>query len=280
MKKMIGSIVALAGLAAAANAQQGSSFLEFQVSTDGTTWSSTVDAQPGQTVQIRARVSLLGATAMGLSGLNMQPVMSGWDGVGGGNAADTLLPFADTGSNTTTPPGGVIDAPGQYGRILPFAAPNVTTTNRLRGHLSGSTMRIAQTPTTNAIGAGSSSNNVNGSGGVPISQSTGFFAPPPGYAAGTENIVVFKIGVRVSDDVPAGSREIGVDAPIGGLSLYGPTGEQVRAVNWHAGFQASGSPLNNYAPVQVGQARIRVVPTPASLALLGLGGLVVGRRRR
>lgn len=280
MKKMIGSLVALAGLATFANAQEGTSFLEFQVSTDGTTWSSTVDAQPGQTVQIRARVSLLGATAMGLSGLNMQPVMSGWDGVGGGNAADTLLAFADTGSNTTTPPGGVIDAPGQYGRILPFAAPNVTTTNRLRGHLSGSTMRVAQNGTTNAIGSGSSSNNVNGSGGVPVSQSGGFFAPPPGFAAGTENVLFLKLGVRVSEDVPATERFIDAGAPTGGFSLYGPTGSQVRAANWITGYAASGSPTTNYAPVEVIGGRIRIVPTPASLALLGLGGLVIGRRRR
>jgi hypothetical protein len=280
MKKVLASMVALAGMAAAANAQVGVSVLEIQVSADGISWGAQADVQPGAVAHVRYRISLVGAQAMGLSGLNMQPTFSGWDNTGAGAFVDSLMAFADTGSNTTTPAGGVTDASGNYGRILPFAAPNVTTTNRLRGHLSGSLMRVAQNGTTNAIGAGSSSNNVNGSGGVPVSQSGGFFAPPPGFAAGTEDVLFLKLGVRVSEDVPATERFIEAGAPSGGFSLYGPTGAQVRAANWITGYAASGSPTTNYAPVEVIGGRIRIVPTPASLALLGLGGLVIGRRRR
>lgn len=280
MKKVVASMVAVAGMAVAAHAQVGTTLVEIQVSADGVTWGAQADVQPGAVAHVRYRVSLQGAQAMGLSGLNMQPTFSGWDNTGAGAFVDSLMPFADVGSNTTSIPGGVTDASGAYGRILPFAAPNVTTTNRLRGHLSGSLMRVAQNGTTNAIGNGSLSNNVNGSGGVPVSQSGGFFAPPPGFANGTEDVLFLKLGIRVSDDVPATERFIEAGAPAGGWSLYGPSGNQVRAANWLTGYAASGSPTTNYAPVEVIGGRIRIVPTPASLALLGLGGLVVGRRRR
>ena len=280
MKKFVASMVAVAGLAAAAQAQVGTSHMTIEVSADGVTWGSSADVQPGAVAHVRYRISLDGTQAMGLSGLNMQPTFGGWDNTGAGAFVDALMAFADTGSNSTTPAGGVTDASGDYGRILPFAAPNVTTTNRLRGHLSGSTMRVAQNGTTNNIGVGSASNNVNGSGGVPVSQSGGFFAPPPTFQFGTENVLFLKLGVRVSEDVPATDRLIQCDAPAGGFSLYGPTGSQVRAANWLTGYSGSGSPTTNYAPVVVHGATIRVVPTPASLALLGLGGLVAGRRRR
>lgn len=288
MKKLIGSLVAVAGMAAAAQAQLGTTVLDLQVSADGQTWSDEVSVAPGATVLFRARVSLTGASALGFSGINFQPTLSNWDNVGAAPNIDQLLAFADVGSNSTTPAGSVdgSDAPGlaaPLGRIRPFGAPNVTTTNRMRGHLDsgGTIMRVAQNGTTNAIGVGASSNNVNGSGGIPVSQSTGLFAPPGTFVFGTTNIAVVKLGIRVSDDVPVADRILQLDAPTGGISLYGPNGD-VRAGNWLTGHDPdTGAPINNYAPIAVDGARIRVlIPAPGALALLGLGGLAVTRRRR
>lgn len=284
MKKLIGSLVAVAGLAAAAHAQTGNTVLDLQVSADGVNWSDSITVAPGTPVQMRARVSLVGATALGFSGINFQPTVSNW------TAADALAPFAATGSNSTTPAGSVIDQPGFpapggettfYGRIRPFGAPNVVASNMMRGHLdSGGTMlRVAQNGTTNVIGAGSGSNNVNGSGGIPVSQSTGLFAPPPGFVSGTTNVVIVKLGLNLSS--AAVNRDLLIDAPTGGISVYGPNND-VRAGNWLQGHNPdTGAPITNYAAIQVDGAAIHIlVPTPASLALLGLGGLVAGRRRR
>lgn len=280
MKTLLSSFVAVAGLGFAAHGQLGISRLEIQVSSDGASWHSSIDAMPGDNVQTRYRISLIGSTALGLSGLRLQPTFDGWDGVGTGTDTDRLLPFADVGSNATTPSGGVTDESGAFGRILPFAASSVSTTIRLRGHLEGTRLRVAQSPTTNPIGAGSSQNNINGSGGVPISQSTGFLETPPIYHFGTQNILFLKLGIAISDDPFSGIRFIECNAPIGGFSLFGPTDSQSRAANWHTGFTPSGNPTTNYAPVEVIGARIRIVPSPSVAAILGLFGIVSFRRRR
>lgn len=281
MKKVIGSLIAVAGLAAAAHGQSGTTILETQVSLDGINWFSSVDANPGQQVEVRYRVSLTGATALGFQGINYQPVFSGWDGAGGGNNQDQMRPFAATGSNTT---GAVNDAPGPlalYGRIRPFAAPNVTAANALTVHSDGaSQVRIAQLPVTNPVGSGSSVNNVNGSGGIPQSQSPGTFNPPPAFEMGVVGKVIARFAIRVSDDL--GDRSIICSVPMGSISQYGPTSALVRAGNWLQGHdQDTGSPISNYAQVDLSGATATIrIPTPGALALLGLGGLAVGRRRR
>lgn len=278
MKKVIG-LVAIAGLAAVSYGQQGNTLLEVQVSTDGLTWSNSVNANPGTEVQVRYRVTLSGATALGFQGINFQPVFNGWDSAG---ASDSMRPYANIGSNTS---GAVDDLPGNpapYGRIRPYGAPNVTAANALTTHSDSPTsVRIAQLPTTNPVGSGSNSNNVNGSGGVPISQNVGTFQLPPTFRLGTTDVVVLKLGIMLSTDTDA--RTIDATVPLGSLSLYGPAGNTTRAGNWLQGYnQDNGSPISNYALIDLTNAvgHINIIPTPGALALLGLGGLVVGRRRR
>lgn len=283
----VGAIFFAAG---AALAQQGQTRLDVQVSTDGVTWAPTVSAMPGSLVLFRVRVDLIdGPPVLGFSGINIQPTVDGW--IGSGPHPDRLLPFADTGSNSTTPSGSVVDqeglpSPGQeqsfFGRIRPFGAPNVVATNRLIGQLDagGTVLRIAQAPTTNPAGIGSGMNNVNGSGGVPISQSTGLFQPPPSFVPWPSGGQILKLGLRMSDEAPVVERILRVDIPMSGISLYGPN-RDVRAGNWLVGHDPeTGVPMFNYAEAVVYPAEIHVVPGTGVPMVCAAGLLCLSRRRR
>ncbi len=123
MKTAVVSVVALAGLAAAANAQtvpiQGEAALNFQVRLfqdgqgveDG--WASSVVAAPGSRVEIRASVSWLGGAVVpaALSGAIFQPSVSNWNA-----AADSLQD-----SNTTPGVGGGVATSSSRAAASPAA---------------------------------------------------------------------------------------------------------------------------------------------------------------
>lgn len=282
MKNVIVSIVAAAGLASIATAD--TSRLNMQVSTDGVNWSSATNAAPGSTVQIRGVMSFIQtgtATPVGFASLSWQPTVSNW------TAADSLVAFADRGNNTNG--GTVLDTPGNpapYGRITPFGSTGPTTSDPYRGHVQANAgtnyLRIARTTITNWVGEGattgtSASNNFNGSGGLAcVQKSSGNVNPSidPPFNANINNVVLFKFAVTMSGDTAA--RVLTIDAPTAGMSRNATTG--AREAAWFS------SGADNFggikAAVEVGTASISVVPAPGALALLGLGGLVVGRRRR
>lgn len=280
----VACVACVAGVAGAAAGQVGQSNIHWEVSADGINWASQVDVVPGATVLFRLRVALSGATALGLSGVNMQPTLSNWDSGGDWPYADDLLPFAGTGGNSTTPAGSVPDLDGlnaPLGRIRPFGAVNITSVNQLRGHLDhgGTTLRVAQAWATSAIGP----QNQAGNGGIPISQNTGLFAVPPTFVPLDPWPVVLKLGIRTSHEVPDQPRDIIVDSPLEGFSRYGPSESPVRAANWLLGHDPDmGSPIQNYAPVTVFRATIRVIPAPGAIMLAGAAApaLFTIRRRR
>ena len=101
MKSVIASLVAVAGMSVAANAVVNTN-VTWQVSLDGNTWSSAVDAAAGQQVMARALVSYTGTAApLGLASFVFQPTVSN------ALAGDTVSPFINggVGSNTSTPSG-------------------------------------------------------------------------------------------------------------------------------------------------------------------------------
>lgn len=138
--------------------------------------------------------------------------------------------------------------------------------------------------------------NLNGTGGTwqatsPASIAPPFVGPPfgnPGVAAGS-NVTGINIGVGFNPPVTgnsfllwSGTIDVGAVnvslattiQPVGAPPNGPNTGFEVQLAN-------TGLPLNvsHFIATTNGTGLI-TVPAPASLALLGLGGLIVGRRRR
>lgn len=293
MKKVIGSMLAVAGIAMAANAQDTT--IRYEASADGgNTWSSSVNALPGTQVQVRARVIWSGSTPVfGLSQVIFQPVVSNWTG------ADALITTPGTpngngigpvGGSRSTPIGTVDDAPGVFGRITPFGANASTTSTYLRGHVGTGTaaglLRISRADVTNWIGVGATSgaaaaNNWNGAGGVGIAQiaSVSRLATDPAFNDSSD-VVVFKFGFTLGSSTAA--RSLDVSTPLNGInretSATGGNFGRVFASWFTTSTAAQGTRF--YDSIGSVGATINVVPAPGALALIGLGGLVATRRRR
>lgn len=303
MKNVIG-LVAVAGLAATAFGQPVETRLEYQARVfnagHNNGWvgaGGTLEALPGDQIEVRAVVSYTGSSnVFGLGQIIFQPVVDDWtagDSVIGTPGTPGNQGIGPTGSNTSTPPGYVADAPGVYGRISPWAGANTTTSNFYRGHVhnnpdgSGNTyLRIARNDVTNWIGVGASSgsgaaNNTSGAGGVTVAQGTIGAGRPTNFPPqnnNLQNLVVFKFGFLLSS--ATADRTLDVTTPAAGIgrstaaSSFGQPDTR-----WYSAADQTAPGLYR-TDVEVVAAHIHVVPTPASLALMGLGGLMVARRRR
>jgi hypothetical protein len=263
----------------------------FQVSTDGTNWFSQVDvpvgvaAPPTANVFFRALVSYTGtASPVGLASFVFQPTMSN------ALATDTMLPFINggAGSNTSTPI-GVIDGAQltdttSFGRTSPWGRSALSSTSALHGFFHTNPngdginyLRIAQLQVTSWIGG---TGNTTGGSGVPIAQlsDVGRTTSDPPFNPFTTNIYVFKWGVVLNTtDVSRVGHDMIVDAPLAGFgNRNSSTGD--REVYWWANTSEATGSIRGTANITA--ARVFLAPSPASLALLGLGGLAAGRRRR
>ena len=107
-----------------------------------------------------------------------------------------------------------------------------------------------------------------------------------GYAGnGNHNTVIFGQLVIPGIFPPAAGSELGsaigsftvtVDgAGVLVLDMTNGTPFSLEAVN-----SVSGQTMNDGGTVSLGSATINVIPAPSAMALLGLGGIVAGRRRR
>jgi uncharacterized protein (TIGR03382 family) len=284
MKKVIVSLVAAAGLASAADAQDNTR-IDWQVSLNNTSWSTSVVADPGDTVFVRALVTYIGtASPIGLASLVFQPTVSNWDAT---PPADMLLPFvnAGAGSNTSSPLGVVTNTadPTQFGRISPWGRSSLSTTAFIRGHVhtagsggapAGTWLRIAQAHITSWIGG---TGNTTGGSGIPISQlsNVGRTTADPAFNDQLANIEVFKFGIVLGDQI---DRTMIVDSPEEGFGNRNAT-TGAREVYWFGSLtestgQIRGTPVVNTASIIV------PIPAPGAAALLGLGGLAIAVRRR
>jgi len=269
MKNVIASLLAVAGLSVAANA---ASSLELLVSTDGINWTNNLTVAPGTHVEVLVRAHG-SAPALGLASAIFQPTVSNF------NPSNTVDAFTNggVGSNTSTPPGYVADAPGQYGRISPFARTNLSTVNNITafnntsvGQPTGNWLRIAQKQNTAWIGG---TGNTSGGSGVPIAQlaNVGRTASDPAFQSSL-NPDIFRFGFTV---VANGGGDMLVDIPAASIVLN--TNTNTRAISWWADMNESVGSIIEVPTISTALIRI---PTPASLALLGMGGLAIGRRRR
>jgi uncharacterized protein (TIGR03382 family) len=249
------ALVTAAGLASSAFAQSGTSQLVFETSLDGTTWAGgTRDIVVGATptrVEVRVRAVLQNPSGIiGFAGLTFQPTLTNW------TAADSRVAF------TTSDGSGTTNAPGNFGRIFPFSGSGMRS-DSASGLLTsfvdgGNTLRFA--------GANAVTATTNRAWGVASNQLTQNIAGT-NFAPGTD-VVIFKYGVDISGSA---ERTLVASVPLDNINLTRMT--------WYT-TPAGGSFQAPMTQAQVINAGIHVVPTPASLALLGLGGLVIGRRRR
>jgi len=306
MKNVICGLVAVAGLAAAANA--GTSKLNIEVSKDGINWSNSVSVNQGAgdtgRVLIRYSMSWVPASSdtavpVAFTSLTFQPVICNPR-----FGTDVVATFASQGNNTN---GGAVDMPapgadtvdGPFGRIKPFGSTGPAATNAASSgnryavitHTNpvasapGNYYRIARNDITRWMGttAGpttgtAAANNFNGAGGVAaVQKGSGLVGPnDPPFRSGIDGVVIMILALDTGTVASGASHTILAQAPTDGMGRNTATG--ARQASWFSGPADSSGAIKG--DVMVMDAEINIVPAPGALALLGLGGLVIGRRRR
>jgi len=274
-------IVALLAVATAtATAFGGVTQFSTEISTDGgLTWSNAASVSTntaGATVRVLARSMVKFIPSEGdptfdkLSSSRHQPVVSGLvaadAAVAGFNATGNINPnFAD-GLNAAT----------DLGRD--FGANTVTAVVAHRS--SASVLHFAEGTAPNAPGTGSGVNNIDGSRGINCAQN--ILSQPSVNVY--NNIALFYYGVDlVAPSVVNTSRSVSFDVPAAGVGIRGTAPNTFRGVAWGYNDPNTGSLVT----VNVGltdsiasSIQISYVPAPGAAALLGLAGVVAGRRRR
>lgn len=309
MKNVIVSMVALAGIASAAMAQADGR-LVFQT-WNGSAWSSNVlNATPGQTVQFRAVVSYAGqnTSVFALGGITYQPTFSNADNTGAGATVDTLGSYRNGGNQGSAIAGSMLSAAegndgnalaSGYGRVVfggtaaNTASQNTVTNFRhgggaaVAGAPAGSWLRIAGSSVTNwplaalPTAADATATNLNNINRGVFANQAAQTNPVTGlvntfHVAGTQNLVVFRGAITLSTDTDL--RTLVLSSAAGTQQRVGATNsaDDTRFMTWQTG--------NFGTTIQTGvlitDASIAIIPTPATAALLGLGGLVAARRRR
>lgn len=297
MKSVMMSLVAVAGLAVAASAAVNTT-MEMLVSTDGTAFAPALAFNAGtgiHHVEVMVRVSYIpgsngvGVVPIGFGSVNFQPVVNGW------SSADAADAFANggAGSNTSTPPGVVADAPGQFGRLSPWGRTALSTAQAITAMVQdgsqatatnpvppGTHLRIAQRQVTAWIGG---TGNTTGGSGVNIAQldlNGARVSSDPAFNPSLLNVNIFRFGVEIdSGSAATGARVLSITAPEAGFGNIDSTSGERQAYWYGTSTENTGSIRGSVAVVD-GLINILPVPTPGSLALLGLGGLCVARRRR
>lgn len=305
MKNVIVSLVALAGVAGIANAQVTQepigATLTYQVALPGGAWGSNVVAPVGTRVEWRAILNFTGTQAAAALGrIYYQPVFGNTDNTG---TTDNLGAWRNGGSsgqgNTTLAQGLLSAAEGassnqlaDYGRVV-FGFTSRSTTAGSSGALTGvrhngdngapagSYIRIAGTnngtwyPATQPNGSVALNNQILW--GVVSDNNT---AASTWFSAGTQGVVVLRQAFIVGDQ---DARTITLNSEAATLQRAGGSSgtDDTRFMTWAAAGEG-GSTATIRVGVNYAGATITVppVPAPGAVALLGLGGLVAGRRRR
>lgn len=299
--KFATSLIAVAGLAAAANAATSS--LTWQVSVNGGPYAASANAVAGDTLTFRLRVSLTGNSgpgsiggAGGLAGFNFLPTLGSFGGTDTALALNSEQ-FPEGSVNNPFP--GVINHPDlgtitnvYTGVPATFRGPgNIGGTGRNAPWGSNGTNTNGVATASVAAGVLSWRAGVIGNAGVSLSQlnannssisavtgvddaGTPGDTSDDGLLVGTigsfannsrTNLFVFSYSVVLGENLQ--DRTL-----VASSSVLTP-------VQWFT--SAAGASASTAGPA-VTEATVVVpgIPAPGALALLGLGGLVAGRRRR
>lgn len=309
MKNVIVSLVALAGIAGAASAQTQlpvGATLRYEVSVGGGAWSSNATINAGERVEWRAVVSYTGSNAaVALGRIFYQPVLSNTDN--SGPNTDSLGAWRNNGvsgqGNTTLAQGLLTNAEGadanslpSYGRVR-FGFTSRSTTAGSSGGLVG----IAHSGGSAGAPAGdyiriAASNNPNWypatipSGSVALNNqilwgvvSDNSAATSSWFSAGTQNVVLFRQAFIASTDTSLTDRVVSLTSEASTLFRAGGAAgtDDTRFMTWAlAGEGGSTATERVGVAYEAATITIRAVPAPGAVALLGLGGLIAGRRRR
>ena len=272
MKHYIAVIGAIAGLASVA---RGQGLVELQVSPHlSETWTNSINALPGDSIDVRVRLSYTGTAApLGLGSMEFQPTLSNWDASGVNQDTFTPLFNGGTGGGRTTPLGEVLNSSGQYGRIIPYGYRFDSATAPVTGIVnvvsSISYLRLARSINTSWIGDGQ---NVNGWNGIQLAQlnNTGRIPSDLPFSTRLQNLTVLKFNLVLSTDPLA--RTLTLDTPRAGYL-------DTQAIKWYANMTEALGSISGDPTVAPGT--INVVPGPGVLALAATGvGLLLRRRRR
>lgn len=248
MKKFV-AVLALAALAGTAAAQTRGT-IRFQVSNDGSTWGSTTTVNQNGLVWVRGLVSH-NHTYYGFASVTLEDIR-----FTGTNATDTFA-LTEITNGTNLNEAHVGNTVGNFARRFAPSASGV--------------------PALTLIGAGTglvridNAVNPDTTGRVLAGQSTFAIPGGPFYQGfdGSNPISVFGYVFRAGTGV---GRIINVG---GQITVAGnPLLPQFRFFVDAAGTSQIPSEVESIG------ASVEIIPAPASLALLGLGGLIAGRRRR
>jgi len=275
-------IVALLSVAAAtATAFGGVTQFTTEISTDGgLTWSSGAASvsttTAGSTVRVIARSMIKFVPSAGdptfdkLTSSRHQPQVTNLVAadavVAGFNATGKVNPnFADG-----------LSAASDLGRAF-----GATTVSAVIAHRpNSSSAHFAEAVATNAPGVGTTNNNVTGAAGVNCAQN---ILSQPSVNVYSNLALFYYAFDLVAPSTLNSSRTVNFDVPANGVGLRGTAPNQFRGVAFGYNDPNTGSLVT----VNVGLANsvasaltISYVPAPGAAALLGLGGLVAGRRRR
>lgn len=236
------ALVVVAGLASSAFATSTLSILS---SVNGGAFAASNDVNAGDVVRCRVMIGTDLAAAVGLSGATFNVAATNYA------ASNTLAAWSTPGPSTDPLGPGVQDLVNGNGRFAPFAAANATSVP------------------TSALAAGVLTISGSGTGGrIAVGQNAPSLA---GSRFETDNpVAIFQFTFTVG-----GSYNLGDVISVAVTNFLNPTTTGARWFNNIGGTTATNDPN----PI-LREGTLRFVPTPGALALLGLGGLVAGRRRR
>ncbi len=235
------ALVVVAGLASSAFA---ASTVSIMTSVNGGGFAASNNVNTGDVVRVRIIASTDRADAVGLAGATFKLTAS--------NFSDSALaPWSVSGPSTDPLGPGVQDLANGNGRLAPFAASAATALPT--SSLNLGVLTIGGSGTGGRIAVGQNAPSLAG---------TRFNSSNP--------VAIFQYTFTVGSNY-----NLGDTISLAITEFLNPTTTGVRWYN-----NASGTTAVNDPNPELRTGTLTFVPTPGALALLGLGGLVAGRRRR